>query len=189
MNSLPTDPESSFFDERDDDGWVADEEELEASPPPRWRRPAVVALAILVALSLAILPLQSLFDGTTPAVSDSGLAICGDDYCIVREAVAEAGLDLELSRLANTLLDEAAAVALANELTDYLGIDRVDLAVVDDLGGRLGGVYDPSTRSILIDRPANAWVVAHEVAHAVASGHGEEFQEVLIDLARHLSDD
>lgn len=184
MNLPPTDDEGTFLDE-----WDTDEDEFETVAPPRWRRPVVVTLAILVAASLAILPLQSLFDGTTPAVSDSGLAICGDDYCIVREAVVEAGLDLELSRLANTLLDDAAAVALANELTDYLGIDRVELTVVDELGGRLGGVFDPSTRSILIDRPANAWVVAHEVAHAVAPGHGDEFQRVLIDLARYLADD
>lgn len=183
MTSPPTDPEGLFFDE-----WDADDEELEAPPPPRWRRPAVVILAILVAASLAILPLQSLFDGTTPAVSDSGLEICGDDYCIVREAIVEAGLDLEMSRLANTLLDDAAAMALADELAAYLGIQRVDLEVVDDLGGRLGGVFDPATRSILIDRPANAWVVAHEVAHAIAPGHGEEFQRVLIDLARQLAD-
>lgn len=182
MTLPPTDPEGTFFDE-----WDVDDEELEATPPPRWRRPAVVTLAILVAASLAILPLQSLFDGTTPAVSESGLEICGDDYCIVREAVVEAGLDLEMSRLANTLLDDAAAVALADELTDYLGIEQVDLEVVDDLGGRLGGVFNPATRSILIDRPANAWVVAHEVAHAVAPGHGEDFQRILIDLARHLA--
>lgn len=183
MTSLPTDPDGTFSD-----GWDAGDEELEAAPPPGWRRPAVVILAILVALGLALLPLQSLFDGTTPAVSDSGLEICGYDYCIVREAVAEAGLDLEMSRLANTLLDDAGAVALANELTDYLGFDPIALSVVDELGGRLGGVFDPSTRSILIERPANAWVVAHEVAHAVAPGHGEEFQLVLVDLARHLAE-
>jgi hypothetical protein len=182
MDSPPTDTEETPFDE-----WDAGDEDFESTPPPRWQRPAVVFLAILVALSLAILPLQSLFDGSTPAVSDSGLEICGDDYCIVREAVAEAGLDLEMSRLANTLLDDAEAVALANELTDYLGVRRVALSVVDELGGRLGGVYDSSTRSISIDRPANAWVVAHEVAHAVAPGHGEEFRRVLVDLARYLS--
>ena len=183
MNSLPTEPEESFFDE-----WDTGEEDLEEAPPPRWRRPAVVSLAILIALSLAILPLQSLFDGTTPAVSESGLEICGHDYCIVREAVVEAGLDLDMSRLANTLLDDVGAVALANELTDYLGVDPIALSVADELGGRLGGVYDPSTRSILIERPANAWVVAHEVAHAVASGHGEEFQRVLVDLAGYLAE-
>jgi hypothetical protein len=182
MDFPPTDTEETLFDE-----WDAGDEEFEEIAPPRWRRPALVALAILVALSLAILPLQSLFDGTTPAVSDSGLEICGDDYCIVREAVVEAGLDLEMSRLANTLLDDSAAADLANELTDYLGVERVVLSVVDELGGRLGGVYDPSTRSISIERPANAWVVAHEVAHAVAPGHGEAFQRALVDLARHLS--
>lgn len=184
MTSPPIGPEGDFFDEWDDD-----QDDFEAAPPPpRWRRPAVVALAILVASSLAILPLQSLFDGTTPAVSDSGLEICGHDYCIVREAVVEAGLDLEMSRLANTFLDDDAAVALAKELSDYLGIDPVAVSVEDELGGRLGGVYDPSTRSILIERPANAWVVAHEVAHAVARGHGDEFQLVLVDLARYLAE-
>lgn len=183
MTTPPTDPEGALFEE-----WDVDDEEFEPAPPPRWRRPAVVSLAILVASSLAIVPLQSLFDGTTPAISDSGLEICGYDYCIVREAVVEAGLELEMSRLANTLLDDAGAVALADELTEYLGIDPIDLSVADELGGRLGGVYDPSTRSILIERPANAWVVAHEVAHAVASGHGEEFQRILIDLARYLAE-
>lgn len=183
MNSPPTDPEDWLFEEWDDD-----DEELEAVPSPRWKRPVVVALAILVALSLAILPLQSLFDGTTPAVSDSGLEICGDDYCIVWEAVVDAGLDLEMSRLANTLLDEDEAVALANELAEYLDVEPVALTVVDDLGGRLGGVYDPSAHSISIERPANAWVVAHEMAHTIAPGHGEEFQRVLIDLARYLEE-
>lgn len=183
MNSPPTDPDGTFFDE-----WDTGDDDLEAVPPPKWRRLAVVSLAILVALSLAILPLQSLFDGTTPAVSDSGLEVCGYDYCIVREAVMEAGLDLDMSRLANTLLDDDASIALASKLTEFLGVEPVTLTVVDELGGRLGGVYDPSTRSILVERPANAWVVTHEVAHVVAPGHGEEFQRLLVELARYLAE-
>ncbi|MEX1038203.1 MAG: hypothetical protein WDZ96_05025 [Acidimicrobiia bacterium] len=184
MDSPSPEAEELFFD-----AWDTEDDLDTASPPPRWRRPAIVVIAVLVAVSLAILPLQSLFDGTNSPVSESGLEICGYDYCIVREAVTEAGLDLEMSRLANTLLDDSAAADLADELTAYLGVDGVSLTVVDELGGRLGGVYDPTTRSILIERPANAWVVAHEVAHAVAPGHGKEFQDVLIDLSRHMLDD
>lgn len=184
MDSPPPDAEELFFD-----AWETEDDLATAPPPPRWRQPVIIVIAVLVAVSLAILPLQSLFDGTNSPVSESGLEICGYDYCIVREAVAEAGLDLEMSRLANTLLDDSSAADLADELTAYLGIEGVSLAVVDELGGRLGGVYHPTTRTILIERPANAWVVAHEVAHAVAPGHDEDFQDVLIDLARHLLED
>jgi hypothetical protein len=61
--------------------------------------------------------------------------------------------------------------------------------VVDSLEGRLGGVYDPATRSIEIERPARAWTVLHEVAHVMEGGHGQDFQEVLIELTRAVSTD
>jgi hypothetical protein len=181
MNSLPTE-----HDELLHDGWDAEEDDVEDPAPPRWRRPVVVLLAILVAVSLAILPLRSLFDGSNPPIAENGLEICGYDYCTVREAVTEAGLDLEMSRLANTPLDDDQAAELADELTRFLGIDRVAVTVVDELGGRLGGRYDPAARSILIERPATAWVVAHEVAHAVAAGHGDEFMEVLLEVVSSM---
>ena len=183
MNSLPTEHDELLFD-----GWDSEEEDFDAPAPPRWRRPVVVLLAGLVAVSLALLPLRGLFDGSNPPIAESGLEICGYDYCTVRDAMAEAGLDLEVSRLANTLLDDDQAAELADELTRFLGIDDVEVAVVDELGGRLGGVYDPAARSILIERPASAWVVAHEVAHAVAPGHGDEFKEVVIAMVNWMAD-
>jgi hypothetical protein len=183
MNSQSTEDDALLFD-----GWDSEEDDSEDPAPPRWRRPIVVLLALLVAVSLAILPLRSLFDGSNPPIADNGLEICGYDYCTVREAVAEAGLDLEVSRLANTLLDDDQAAQLADELTRFLGIEDVGVTVVDDLEGQLGGVYDPAARSIMIERPANAWVVAHEVAHAVAPGHGDEFEEALIVMVSWMSD-
>ncbi|HUF95626.1 MAG TPA: hypothetical protein VMO52_06050 [Acidimicrobiia bacterium] len=183
MNSLSTEDDGLAFD-----GWDSEEDDSGDPASPGWRRPLVVLLVVLVAVSLAILPLQSLFDGSNPPIADNGLEICGYDYCTVREAVAGAGLDLEVSRLANTLLDDDQAAELADELTRFLGIDDVEVTVVDELGGRLGGLYDPAARSVLIERPANAWVVAHEVAHAVAPGHGDEFVEVLLVMVAFMTD-
>jgi hypothetical protein len=168
--------------------WDIEDEEVETSPAARWRRPVVVAVSIVVALSIALLPLYNLFDGRNPPIAENGLEICGYDYCTVYDAVVEAGLDLEMSRLANLILDDAEASLMAIALTSYLGIEEVELLVVDQLGARLGGVYDPATRSILIERPANAWVVTHEIAHAVAAGHGPDFQDVIIELTEWLAD-
>lgn len=183
MNSLSSEHDDLLFD-----GWDSEGDDFDDPGPPRWRRPVVVLLAVLVAVSLALLPIRGLFDGSNPPITESGLEICGYDYCSVRDAMAEAGLDLEVSRLANTLLDDDQAAELSDELTGFLGIDDVEVAVVDELGGRLGGLYDPAARSILIERPASAWVVAHEVAHAVAPGHGDEFKEVLIGLVARMTD-
>lgn len=164
------------------DEWDSEEDDFEGPPQPRWRRRLIVGVAILTAIALALVPLYNLLDRGEPYVADNGLEVCGYDYCTIQDAVRDAGLDLEMSRLSNLILGDDAAVALAEDLTSYIGVDDVGLTVVDRLGGRLGGVYDPTNRSIVIERPANAWVVVHEVAHSVAAGHGAEFQEVLIDL-------
>lgn len=164
--------------------WVAEEEDL-GSTRPTWRKPVLIAVATITAIAMALIPIYNVVFATR--VADNGLEICGFDYCVVQEAVRGAGLDLTMSRLANTILVESEARDLANELTDYLGTSPVGLSVVEDLDGRLGGLYDPGARSISIESPARAWTVLHEVAHAVESGHGPGFRDVLIDLASYLS--
>lgn len=173
----PDRPSEELFEEWDD----LTDEDFEPLPSPAWRKPLLIVVASLTAIALAAVPLYNVLFAAT--VADNGLEICGFDYCVVQEAVQDAGVDLTMSRLSNTFLDEEGARAFANRLTDHLGIPAVGLRVVDQLEGRLGGVYDPTARSISIERPARAWTVLHEVAHVVESGHGTEFQEVVIDLA------
>lgn len=162
--------------------WDDDEDDFDSYEPPSWRRPLLISVAALTAVALALVPIYNVFRARS--VADNGLEICGFDYCVVQEAVTEAGVDLTVSRLNNTLLDEAESQGLADALTDFLDIRPVSLSVVDELDGRLGGVYDPGTRSILIERPARAWTVIHEVAHAVETGHGDDFQRLVIELAQ-----
>lgn len=163
------------------DEWDLTEEDLEPLPPPLWRKPVLIVVAALTALALAVVPIYNVISARS--VAENGLDICGFDYCIVQEAAQEAGVDLIMSRLANTFLDEAGARELADRLTDHLGIAPVGLRVVDEIDGRIGGVYDPTTRTISIERPARAWTVLHEVAHALETGHGEEFQGLVVELA------
>lgn len=181
----PGPPEDEFFFTEEDFFEDEDSFEDEIEPaPPTWRRPVLIAVATLTAAAMIIVPLYNVFFAAS--VADNGLEVCGFDYCMVQEGVREAGLDLTMSRLSNTFLDQEEARALASELTDYLGVPRVGLVVVDDLDGRLGGIYDRSERLVSIERPARAWTVLHEVAHAVETGHGREFQEVVIDLASYM---
>lgn len=181
----PGPPDDEFFFAEDelfeDDDFLEDEIE---QAPPAWRRPLLIAVAALTAAAMIIVPLYNVFFATS--VADNGLEVCGFDYCIVQDGVREAGLDLTMSRLSNTFLDEEEARALANELTNHLDIQRVGLVVVEELDGRLGGVYDRGERLVSIESPARAWTVLHEVAHAVEPGHGQEFQGVVIDLASYM---
>lgn len=166
------------FDEWDD-SW--EEEDLEPLESPAWRKPLLIAVAAITAIAMGVIPIYNvLFDRS---VADNGLEVCGFDYCVVTEAVAEAGLDLTMSELSHTFLTDGQARTLTDAATVYLGVAPVTVDVVDRLDGRLGGVYEPDTHSIRIERPARAWTVLHEVAHTVESGHGEDFQRVLIDLA------
>ena len=170
--------ETPFDDEWSD--WEEGYEPIEATPT--WRKPLLIAVAAVTAIALATVPVYNVIRART--VAENGLEVCGFDYCVVQEAAVDAGVDLIMSRLWNTFLDEDPARQFASRLTDHLGIDPVGLQIVGDLEGRLGGVYDPETRSIQIERPARAWTVLHEVAHAVETGHGPEFRELVIDLAR-----
>lgn len=155
-------------------------------PPPRWRRRVITAVGVLVAAAMLAAPAWNIFDRANPPLSDSGLELCGFDYCIVQDAVREAGLGVTMSRLANTYVDEDEARSFAFELLAYLGEESVRVEVVDQLDGRIAGQYQGADRLILLERPVRAWIVLHEVAHVVASGHGEIFHEAIIDLARHV---
>lgn len=168
-----------------EDEWELTEDDLEPLEKPWWLRPTLIVVAALTALSLAAVPVYNVFRAG-PTIADNGLEVCGFDYCIVQDAVRDAGLADEMSRLSNTFLTDTEAQRLADVLTDYLGVDPVRLTVVTHLDGDLEGQYDPNTRSIVIERPARAWTVAHEVAHSAAFGHGDDFQRTLIDLATFL---
>lgn len=176
--------ETEYQDDEFFDQWELDESE-EPPGPPAWRRPAIVIVAVITALALAVVPLYNLF-GRTPPISDSGLEVCGFDYCVVQEQVTDAGLVVVMSRLANTFLNDSEAVRLADQIAGFLDVEPVGLIVVDRLEGRLGGLYDPATRSILVQRPVRAWIVVHEMAHVVSSGHGDAFIETLVEIARWL---
>lgn len=157
-------------------------------PPPRWRRRVITAVGVLVAAAMLAGPVWNIFDRANPPLSDSGLELCGFDYCIVQDAVREAGFSVTMSRLANTYVDEEDARGFASELLAYLGEESVTVEVVDQLDGRIAGQYQGADRLILLERPVRAWIVLHEVAHVVASGHGEIFQESIIDLARYVEE-
>lgn len=163
------------------------DESQEPVPPSVWRRPLLVGVAALTAIAMILVPLYNLIG--TRSVADNGLEVCGFDYCVVQDAVREARLDLTMSRLSNTLLDDTEAGDLADELTEHLGVGRVEVEVVDDLEGHIGGVYDVETRTISIERPARAWTVLHEVAHVLEPGHGADFQRVVIDLATVIEEE
>ena len=180
----------SVTDLWDDGEWLdveVDDQYEEPPAPPPWRRRVITAVGVLVAVAMLAGPVWNVIDGATPQVSDSGLELCGFDYCIVQDAVREAGQDLTMSRLANSFLDEEGASALADSLVAYLGVAPVTVEVVDRIDRRIAGQYNPATRHILLERPARAWIVLHEVAHTVATGHGADFQATLVDLAEHTA--
>ena len=168
--------------------WDLTEEDFEPLERPRWVRPVLIIVAAITAVSLAAVPLYNVF-AQPRTVAANGLEVCGFDYCIVEEAVRDAGIGNLMSRLSNTLLTDEDAKRLADSLTDYLGVDPVGLTVVDRLDGDLEGQYDPAVRLITIERPARAWIVAHEVAHVISGGHDSDFQRTLIDLAVWLGTD
>ena len=169
-----------------DDFW--DEEEgSDLDRSPVWRRPFLIGVAALTALALAVVPVYNSFIASD--LADNGLEVCGFDYCVDEEAVRDAGLGSEMSRLFNTILIDEEAAALAGDLVDFLDLEPVELVIVDDIDGQIGGVYDPESRSITIERPARAWTVLHEVAHARETGHDIAFQDVVIDLTGAFGDE
>ncbi len=165
----------------DPDNWEPGPED-ELLGPPAWRRRLLFWVAMVTVVGMASVPIYNVLQSRT--VAANGLEVCGFDYCVVQEAMTEAGLDGTMSRLANTVLTEDEAYAFALDLTTYLQIQPVGLEVVPRLDGELGGFYDPTTRSITIERPASAWTVLHEVAHAESSGHGASFLVTVEKLIR-----
>ncbi len=151
------------------------------------RRWVIWAVAAVTAAVLAILPLYNLFNRATPQIADNGLEVCGFDYCVVQQAMRDLGVDGEMIVLANTYLSDDDAFSLVTRLVAELGQEPVGLALVDRISGDIAGQYDPSTRTITIEKPATAWIVAHEVAHVVSGGHDTEFQETLASLTRTIT--
>ena len=176
----PGQQDDDFFED-----WDLEDEDSEPLSPPPWRKPLLIAVAALTAVAMALVPLYNVV--FAPTIADNGLEVCGFDYCVVQDAVREAGVDLVMGSLSTSFLDEQEAQDLADRLTEHLDIDPIRLHVVQDLDGRLGGFYDSERRAISIERPARAWTVLHEVAHAVETGHEEPFQEVVVDLASWLA--
>lgn len=166
-----------------DAGEYEETEEFEPSP---WRRRVIVLVAAVTVVAVGLVPVYNLLQGTRLDVADNGLEVCGFDYCVVQEAVGDAGLHIEMSTFAATFLDDEAAERLADSLVAHLGVEPVTLEVVDSLDGRIEGQYSPGSRLIRIERPARAWTVIHEVAHAVSSGHGDDFTSTVIQLTTWL---
>ncbi len=167
------------------DAWAESEpEDFEPVEVPVWRRRAIVVAASLAVLSLAGSQLWNLVDRGSPPVADSGLEICGFDYCDVQAAIRAEGLGAEMTRLASVYVSHDDARELAAALVEAMGEDPVRVEIVDRLDGRTAGQYSPGSRTILLERPVRAWIVFHEAAHVAEGGHGEDFVEALADLVR-----
>lgn len=160
------------------------EDEVEPVAPP-WRRPLLIGVAAVTAAAMLLIPMYNVLRGRQ--IADNGLEVCGFDYCVVQDGVIAAGLNEEMARLANTFLDDEATNTLAAALLDRLGEGNTSVRIVDRLEGEIKGQFDPGSRTIVLERPVRAWIVVHEVAHTRASGHGEDFQDVLIELTEWIA--
>lgn len=150
------------------------------------RRWILWMVAAVTVVALSVVPLYNLFDRAQPQIADNGLEVCGFDYCVVQDGMRSLGADDEMSRLSTVFLTDADAGELVDVLVQGIGEQPVDLVMVNDLDGQIAGQYDPTSRTIYIERQATAWIVAHEVAHVAYGGHGADFQTVLADLALAL---
>lgn len=164
-----------------------DPEEDPRGTAPTWRRPFLIGVAALTAAAMALIPIYNVISGGR-RVADNGLEVCGFDYCVVQDAAIAAGLNEEMSALANTFLSDEEAGALAAALLERVGRVDVSFIVVEKLDGDIEGRFDPAAGAITVERPVRAWMIVHEVAHAEQAGHGEEFQRVLIELTRWLAE-
>jgi hypothetical protein len=164
-----------------DDWDLIPEEAITRRPVPRsWRLIGIVAV-----LSMLVLPLLGLLNAR-PQFADNGLEVCRFDYCEVERQALDEGIGGTMAAMSSIIVPDSEVQAVVDELTLVVGGPSVTAVVVDRLPGDLAGRYDPSERLIEIDRPANLWVIAHEVAHTVASGHGDDFMAALIELGGYL---
>jgi len=143
-------------------------------------------VTIVALLGMLMLPFYSLIDTVNRPRAENGLEICDFDYCVVQEAVREAGLGTEITRLANIVLSDDEAARLVQVISAHLGVPPVRFDVVDDLGGRTAGLYEPATRTIRVERPICAWTIAHETAHTLAPAHASAFTLVLVEIVTWL---
>lgn len=173
-----------YFEEFDIEDFEIDGEQSEPIAPS-WRRPLLIGVAAVTAAAMLLIPMYNLLRGNQ--IADNGLEVCGFDYCIVQDAVVAAGLNEEMSRLANTFLDDDEANTFVTALLGHIGERDVSFVIVDRLDGDIKGQFDPGSRTIVVERPVRAWILVHEVAHVEAAGHGEEFKTALIDLTEWIA--
>lgn len=170
------------IDQRPDD----DADEIDDFEPFLPRRPRVGwkvrVVALAAALSMLAIPLYNVIDGASPQIADNGLEVCRIDYCLIEQRVRDAGLGNVMVGMAASVVPDSDVQSFVDAMVRVVGGPDLAAFVVDELPGDLGGRYSPATRTIEIDRPATVWLIAHEVAHSVSTGHGEEFQETLIEL-------
>ena len=167
-----------------EEGWFEDD-------PPRRdprRRAVLGGVAALIAAAMLAIPFWQVIDGVNPPISDTGLEICRFDYCIVQEAVIDAGLGPVMTEMSGTFLDLEEAQAFADLLLSELGGLPITVVEVTRLDGRASGRFITATRTAEVERPMSRWTVMHEVVHSEEPGHGEDFLEELIDLARWWAD-
>lgn len=179
-------------DETDDIDWHADDwhggdwESIPDEPisrrnlPTSWR-----VIGIVAALSLLVIPVLNLINAG-PQFADNGLEIYRFDYCVVEQHVAEVGLLATMTVMSSIIVPDDEVQAYVDEMIAIVEGPSVRVDVVDELPGDLGGRYFPDDRLIQLDRPVRLWVIAHEVAHAVAPGHDDEFVDTLVELALHF---
>lgn len=173
-----------YFDEFELESPDEIEDDSEPLAPP-WRRPLLIGVAALTAAAMLLIPMYNVLRGQQ--IADNGLEVCGFDYCVVQDAAIAAGLNEEMSRLANAFLDDEEAAIFASALLDRIGERDVSFSIVDRLDGDIKGQFRPDTRTIVVERPVRAWIIVHEVAHAKAPGHGEDFRRALIDLTEWIA--
>lgn len=166
-------PEGEWPPDGPEDDWPAEDSH---------RRRRLRRIALVVAVAVAAVPLWNVVDAMSPQFADNGLEVCTFDYCQVEEIVEDAGYRLAMARLSEERLSDAEAQVFVDRLTPVVGAPPVTVRVLDDLPGDIGGRYLAGERLIQVRRPATGWILIHEVAHAVAPGHGDDFEAALLDL-------
>ena len=142
---------------------------------------------VVTALSMLTLPVWNFIQGSSPQIADNGLEVCSFDYCVIEEQVRNAGLGDVMIRQSGVIVPDREVQSYVDAFSDVIDGPAITAEVVDDLPGELGGRYTPSDRLIQIDRPATVWIIAHEVAHSVGSGHEQDFVDALLELADHIA--